>query len=291
MEVLGRRRSAVGRGVKLEAEETVQRLTMYRNAPAHEMSLDEFEMCAIDRLQGSCHNTPPRPRAPPCTQSILPRAVRPIPNRCPQPTPPIAAARRPVAASYIFSPGLSPVHVSHGAELISPLVLPRFYTAPIPSLPLRPPSRRTRNYHASHPPPHLHSFPARLLRVRTSARPHVRSAEKAGNAQGAGLARGGLQDRGGKHPGQVLAGGEGRGVADEGQLVPLHSPPGLLPQRGAPAVVPAARVGALPLSLRERGGEQHRALHAGAWCVCVYLWCACARAARACCGFACVCCM
>ena len=131
MEVLGRRRSAVGRGVKLEAEETVQRLTMYRNAPAHEMSLDEFEMCAIDRLQGSCHNTPPRPRAPPCTQSILPRAVRPIPNRCPQPTPPIAAARRPVAASYIFSPGLSPVHVSHGAELISPLVLPRFYTAPI----------------------------------------------------------------------------------------------------------------------------------------------------------------
>ena len=104
MEVLGRRRSAVGRGVKLEAEETVQRLTMYRNAPAHEMSLDEFEMCAIDRLQGSCHNTHPAsplPRVLPCTQSILPRAVRPIPNRCPQrrrpSPPPVALLPRPTS--------------------------------------------------------------------------------------------------------------------------------------------------------------------------------------------------
>ena len=71
MEVLGRRRSAVGRGVKLQAEETVQRLTMYRNAPAHEMSLDEFEMCAIDRLQGSsCHTRATRSPA----RLPLPRA-------------------------------------------------------------------------------------------------------------------------------------------------------------------------------------------------------------------------
>jgi hypothetical protein len=93
MEVLGRRRSAVGRGVKLEAEETVQRLTMYRNAPAHEMSLDEFEMCAIDRLQGSCHNThPASPRA-----ALYPE--HPATGRTPDPQPMSAADaahRRPV---------------------------------------------------------------------------------------------------------------------------------------------------------------------------------------------------